>query len=212
MPASTARILGPAALLAAFAWLLGGCASDPSKLDPNRSYFEGGELRDPEPTTIVLTGRVLKSQGRLEEAEYILRRAVVEYPEFSPAYVELAELLLKDGRSTEAIVLLQNGLRDCPGDAMMHNDLGMCFVVTEDFDAASASFNRARELDREDAAYTANLAMVRALQGRYDEAVLLYREVIPAAEAHGNVAILAESRGDLERAESDRAIAAQLPQ
>ena len=94
-----------------------------------------------------------------------------------------------------------------PTSALLRNDLGMCFVVTEDFSAAADEFTRARELDRGDAAFTANLAMVRALQGHYDESVRLYSEVIPVAEAHGNVAVLAEARGDLERAESDRAIA-----
>ena len=184
-----------------------GCAPDPSKLDEKKSYFDGGALRTPEPATIVLTGRVLKSQGRVDEAEYVLRRVIADHPQFPPGYAELAELLLKDSRTNEAIILLQRGVTEVPTSAMLHNDLGMCFVVTEDFDAAADEFTRARELYRGDAAFTANLAMVRALQGRYDESVRLYSEVIPVSEAHGNVAVLAEARGDLQRAESDRAIA-----
>ena len=80
-------------------------------------------------------------------------------------------------------------------------------MITEIFSQAGDSFARARELDRNDAAFTANLAMTRALQGDYDEAVALYSEVIPMAQAHGNVAVLAEARGDLERAETERALA-----
>ncbi|MAJ46301.1 MAG: hypothetical protein CBC35_03180 [Planctomycetes bacterium TMED75] len=190
--------------------LLIGCATDPSKLDEKKSYFDGGSLRSPEPTTIVLTGRVLKSQGRVDEAEYVLRRVIADHPKFPPGYAELAELLLKDSRTNEAIILLQRGVVEVPTSALLRNDLGMCFVVTEDFSAAADEFTRARELDRGDAAFTANLAMVRALQGHYDESVRLYSEVIPVAEAHGNVAVLAEARGDLERAESDRAIASNI--
>ena len=194
-------------LAAAMPLLFVGCATDPSKLDESKSYFDGGALRSPEATTIVLTGRVLRSQGRIEEAEYVLRRVVVEYPDVPAGYSELAELLLKDSRTQEAVTLLKQGVATIPSSAMLHNDLGMCYVVTEEFGLAGDEFARARELDRQDAAYTANLAMVKALQGRYDEAVTLYSEVIPVSEAHGNVAILAEARGDLDRAESDRAIA-----
>ena len=187
--------------------ILAGCATDPSKLDESKSYFDGGALQNPQPTTIVLTGRVLNSQGRTEEAEFVLRRVIVEYPEFPAGYSELAELLLKDNRNQEATILLEQGITEVPSSAMLHNDLGMCYVVSEEFKMAADSFSRARELDRNDAAYTANLAMARALQGNYDEAVTLYSEVISVAQAHGNVAVLAEARGDLARAESDRAIA-----
>ena len=193
--------------LCGVAFILAGCVSDPSKLDQSKSYFDGGALRSPQPTTIVLTGRVLNSQGRTEEAEFVLRRVIVEYPDFPAGYSELAELLLKDSRNQEATVLLEQGITEIPSSAMLHNDLGMCYVVSEHFKLAADSFSRARELDRDDAAYTANLAMARALQGNYDDAVALYSEVISVAQAHGNVAVLAEARGDLARAESDRAIA-----
>ena len=201
-----ARSLRFGALLCLLAGALAGCTADPSKEDPSRSYFDGGALRDPQPTTIVLTGRVLKSQGRIEEAEFVLRRVVFEYPGFAPGYAELGELLIKDGRVRDAVMVLQNGLAELPKNAMLHNDLGMCMVVLERFDAAADEFIRARELEPEDAAYTANLAMVMGLEGRYDAAVALYAEVLPVSDAHANVAVLAEARGDFDRARDDRAI------
>lgn len=205
----TRRMIGLVAVICATGSLFCGCQSDPSKEDSSRSYFDGGALRAPEPKTIVLTGRVLSSQGRTEEAEFVLRRVVAEYPDYAPGYSELSELLIKDGRVREATVLLERGLVELPDNAMLHNDLGICRVIIEDFRQAATDFARARELRPDDAAYTANLAMAMGLQGHYDTAISLYREVIPFAEAHANVAVLAEARGDLERAESDRAIAAR---
>ena len=184
-----------------------GCQTDQSQEDPNRTYFDGGALQDPEPMTIVLTGRVLKSQGRVVEAEYILRRAMVEYPAFGPTYSELGELLLKDGRTGEAISVLEVGITELPKDALLHNDLGICLVVAGEFKRAADEFTSARNLVPTDATYTANLAMVMGLMGEYDAAIALYLEVIPTVEAHENVAVLAEARGDLGRAETDRAIA-----
>ena len=180
--------------------------------DPNRSYFDGGALQEPDPMTIVLTGRVLRSQGRLAESEYILRRVISEYPDYAPAYSELGELLIKDGRTSDAIRILQEGVVELPGSAFLLNDLGMCLLVAGDYIGASDRFHEAMDLDPAEATYTANLAMVTAIQGEYDEAVAIYSKVMPVAEAHSNVAELAQARGDLDRAEADRAMAgAQNP-
>ena len=187
-----------------------GCASGPDESESKLDYFDGGALQDPEPMTLVMTGRVLKSQGRLNESEYILRRVIVEYPEFVPGYTELSELLLKDGRTGEAIVVLEQGISEQPGNAMLHNDLGMCKLVARDFKDARSEFARARDLDPVEATYTANLAMVNGLLGNYDLAVELYLQVLPVSDAHTNVARLAEAQGDMERARSDLAIAARM--
>jgi Flp pilus assembly protein TadD len=185
---------------------LAGCASGQGSSDGKLDYFDGGALKDPEPMTLVMTGRVLKSQGRLNESEYVLRRVIVEYPGFVPGYTELSELLLKDGRTGEAIVVLQQGTAEQPRDAMLHNDLGMCLLVAGDFIEAREAFDQARKLDMDEATYTANLAMVNGLLGNYDLAVELYLQVLPVSDAHKNVARLAEAQGDLERAKSDLAI------
>ena len=120
--------------------LLVGCASGPGETDEDRDYFDGGALKDPEPMTLVMTGRVLKSQGRTNESEYILRRVIAEYPGFVPGYTELSELLLKDGRTVEAIVVLEQGSAEQPNNAMLHNDLGMCLLVAGDFSQSSDRF------------------------------------------------------------------------
>jgi Flp pilus assembly protein TadD len=183
-----------------------GCQSDQSKEDDSRSYFDGGPLRVPEPNTLVLTGRVLSAQGRVEEAEYVLKRVIVEFPEFGPGYVELAEVLVKDGRTMEAIAALVQGANELPSYALLRNDLGMCLLLDDKLDAAARAFTEARRLDPNEATYTTNLAMVLALKGQYDAAFALYSEVIPAAQAHANVAVLADARGDGDRAQQERAM------
>lgn len=193
-------------LLIAVVATVAGCQSDQSTEDDSRSYFDGGALESPEPMTIVLTGRVLKSQGRVVEAEYVLRRATTEFPSFSPAYTELAELLLKDGRTGEAIELLEIGISEVPNDAVMRNDLGIALIVQGNQQRAAEMFSVAKRLDPSDATYTANLAMTMGLMGNYDAAVALYSEVVPVVEAHENVASLAEARGDTDRAARERAI------
>lgn len=130
-----------------------------------------------------------------------------QYPDYASVYLELGELLIKDGRSSEAIDVLEIGAIDAPEDAMIRNNLGMAYLVQDQLDMAQQEFAAARLLDANEATYTANLAMVVALQGHYDGALALYLEVMPASEAHGNIAVLAESRGDSERAERERVAA-----
>jgi Flp pilus assembly protein TadD len=185
----------------------GGCAPDASKVDSNRSYFEGGALQAPNPSTVVMTGRVLRSQGRISEAEFVLRRVVSEHPEYAPGYSELAELLLKDGRSQETVILLEAGTALIPTSAMLHNDLGMCFVVSREFESARQEFLVASELAPEDAVYAANYAMVLGLQGRYQESLDSYALVIPLDDAIANVSKLAEARGDADWSPSEQEIA-----
>ena len=184
-----------------------GCAPDASKVDSSRSYFDGGALSAPNPSTVVMTGRVLRSQGRISEAEFVLRRVVSEHPEYSPGYSELAELLLKDGRTQESVLLLESGTVLIPDSAMLQNDLGMCFIVMRDFDRAGQCFLLASELSPTDAVYSANYAMVLGLQGRYQDSLDLYARVIPMEDAVSNVFKLAEARGDLDWAPSDHEIA-----
>ena len=184
-----------------------GCAPDASKVDSSRSYFDGGALSAPNPSTVVMTGRVLRSQGRISEAEFVLRRVVSEHPEYAPGYSELAELLLKDGRTQETVLLLEAGTALIQDSAMLQNDLGMCFVIMRDFDRAGQCFLLASELATTDAVYSANYAMVLGLQGRYQDSLDLYARVIPMEDAISNVFKLAEARGDIDWTPSEREIA-----
>ena len=188
-----------------FTALLGtGCATMHPEDDPDRSYFDGGALKEPDPMTIVLTGRVLRSQGRYAESEYVLRRVIDEYPRFAPAYSELGELLIKDGRTSEAINVLEVAVDELPESAFLWNDLGMCLLVAGDNGGAAERFRQAMALDPDEATYTANLAMVTGIMGSYDEAVELYGLVMPMSEARANVAKLARARGDEDPHDDER--------
>lgn len=200
---NTLRLLSTSALAVL---LLAGCSSTEPAVD-DRDYFDGGALKDPQPMTLVLTGRVLKSQGRLVESEAVLRRTLREHPGYSPAAVELAELLVKDERAGEATLVLERAIISSPDEALLHNDLGMCHLLSGRNREAGAAFERARSLDPSDATYTANLAMTHGILGEYDRAFELYVEVLPRQEAHRNVARLAQARGDDVRADSERALA-----
>ena len=58
--------------------------------------------------------------------------------------------------------------------------------------------------------YQANLAMAVGMGGRYDQSLVLYQDVLPAAEAHYNLALLCQARGDTTRADQEFATAKSM--
>ena len=53
------------------------------------------------------------------------------------------------------------------------------------------------------------MATSLGLLGRYDEALSLYEQVIPILDAHHNLAVISEVRGDDDRAAKERASAGE---
>ena len=175
--------------------------------------FKTGAQRPPTAKTLFSMARILETQGKDSQAEYILRKIVVQYPEFMPACCDLAETLLRQRRVEEAMQTLKAALARIPANAVIVNDLGMCQLLRNDPVAALEYFTRAAALAPDDARYRSNMAVALGMVGRYAEALALYRQVMPEADAHYNLGVLCESRHDKVRAaqEFQEAQAAKAP-
>lgn len=168
-------------------------------------YGVGGD-RAPNVRTLHTMSRVLASQGRDGQCEIVLNKLIREHPDFMPAYVELAELLMRDGRKYDATTVLSAAVQRKPGDPVIQNDLGMTLLLGGDHEGALKHFTIATELTPTDARSRANRATALGLLDRYDEALEEYLEIVPPADAHYNLGILAESNGDGVRAAREFAI------
>jgi hypothetical protein len=166
--------------------------------------FDKGINRPPTPKTLYSLAQILESQGKDNQAEPILRRIIVDEPRFMPAYCDLAELQMRQRRIEDAYRTLSAGLKISRDEPILLNNRGMCQVLLKDYEGALANFTRASSLRPDDARYRSNLAMTLGMLGRYDESYSLYTLVMPAQDARHNVALLAESAGDSDRAEEIR--------
>jgi Flp pilus assembly protein TadD len=162
--------------------------------------FEDAAGREPTARTLYTMGRVLSAQGNATQADATLRACLQRYPDYLPAYAELAELYLRHRKLDAAGEILGKALELSPDDPVLNNDLGMCRLLAGDSQEALTYFERAAVAFPDDARYTANMAMVNGMLGQYDDALALYMEVVPTREAHYNVAVLAEANDDQERA------------
>jgi tetratricopeptide (TPR) repeat protein len=100
----------------------------------------------------------------------------------------------------DAMGVLSAGLKRRPRDTVLLNDLGMCCMLKKDYPAAREYFAQATALDGDNARYRTNMAAATAMLGRYDDALAMYMEVLPPADAHYNLSVICEARKDYPRA------------
>jgi len=213
------RFARPLALFAAVTLLAAGptaCKSTPDRIDyaavqtPEDEAFLKGVNRPAAAPTLFAMARMLINQGRVAEAELVLRRAIEQDPRFVPAYLELSEMALRRERVGDAAQILTAALEIAPKDGRLLNNLGMCWLLRGEHELALDAFVKAAGAMPDDARPRANAATALGLMGRYEESFAAFSQVMSPAEAHFNVAILCEARNDRVRADQEFAAAEAL--
>ncbi len=133
---------------------------------------------------------ILATQGKDTECEFVLRRCIQQYPDFTPAYNRLAELQMRQGRVHEAIDVLSKALRIRPRDPVLLNNLGMCRLIRKDYEKALVHFTEAAGLVPESERYRANMATALGLLGRHEESSALLQQILPGDKARHNAEVL----------------------
>ena len=87
--------------------------------------------------------RILVSQGKYDQGELVLARLIRKFPEFIPAYCDLAELLMRQGRVDDAVEGLSRGLQVAPRDPILLNNSGVCSILKGDYEGAQEALSRA---------------------------------------------------------------------
>jgi tetratricopeptide (TPR) repeat protein len=199
--APTARRIALGAACVVALALGAGCQVEKKQEERNDSlsdWFEGGPLQTASAETMQLTARVLAAKGQTEQAGFILDRLLAEFPDKIGTYTEGAEILLIQGRVSDAIKLLDRGLERFPGNPIICNDRGLCHLLNADLAAASADFRTAFDADPSDADYVANMALARALAGDEPGARSLWGRVLPPDQVEQNITTAREARPKFE--------------
>lgn len=92
---------------------------------------------------------------------------------------EVAQKLLEEGRTEEAIALLENSLGNKPGDPVLHNDLGVLYQKIGNLQKSLEHYEIAVALSPENPLFQKNLAsFIYVLLGKTDEAVNMYTDLL----------------------------------
>jgi Flp pilus assembly protein TadD len=163
--------------------------TDKSDLD-----FETQANKPPTAKTLSAMAEILAAQGRDSDCEYVLKRIIQDDPKFLPAYNSLAELQMRQGQTNTAIETLRHALNINPNDPVILNNLGMCWIVRQDYQNALKMFTKAAGIMPENVKYRANMAVALGLMGRDEESLALFKQILPEDQANHNLTILREAR------------------
>lgn len=159
-----------------------------------QSAFDRASGRPPTLRTLHAMATLLAAKGDDEQARIVLMHILNQYPEFIPAYNDLAALSHRQGQSVEARVVLMAGLVMDPNDPILHNNMGVCHLQDGEYEQALERFTHATELDPASKKYRGNRALALGLLGRDEEALRVYQSFLPSEFAHRNMKRIAQIR------------------
>lgn len=113
-----------------------------------------------DPQMRFLKGVIQRSAGKTAEAEVIFTKLTQDYPELPEPYNNLAVLYAAQGQYDKARVALEMAIRTNPTYATAHENIGDVYARL-----ASQAYNKALQLDSNNAAVPPKLALIKELFG-----------------------------------------------
>ena len=131
---------------------------------------------------------------RVLAAEKLYRKLIEVRPADPNPLHFLGVLLHQDGKSEEALAMIDRSLEMDPRVASWHNNRGNVLLLLQRAEDARAAYERCRELEPANPAVANNLACLLRALGELDAAESLFRELLARepgfADAHTNFANL----------------------
>ena len=147
------------------------------------------------------TARELEKKGDGGRAVSCYERAKSLNPEVSDQIARhLAVLYDKTDEPGKALIEFQRAVKNSPKDADLLNDLGYHWYNCGNWLEAEVHFREALAADAKHGRARMNLGLALAQQGREDEALDSFRQVIGPAEAQSNLGFVLLTQGKREQA------------
>ena len=127
---------------------------------------------------------LLQKHEQLAEAAEVYRRVIETVPEHPRALHYAGVLAHQQGRTDEAIALLEKSLTLAPDQADGYSNLGIVLQAAGKLELAVAAYQRAIAIDSGHANAYNNLGVVLRATGRASESEAAYREAIRLNPSH----------------------------
>jgi tetratricopeptide (TPR) repeat protein len=133
---------------------------------------------DPSDTESALwLARLYRLRNEHDKAEGVLRGILKNDPENESAIQQLTELLLDEGKSSEAVALLE-GMSSRASSPMLLDLLGDAYTQTKDLAKAEASYRKATELDPSELSHLRGLGQTLMAEEKYPDALVVYQKLV----------------------------------
>lgn len=164
-------------------WAL--AAMVPFALAANVRLVAPGTMRA---VTLHNLGVALVDDGRVDQGQVYLRRAIKLHPTYAKAHNSLGVTLARQGKLDAAMDHYREAVELEPGFADAHYNLGVALRRSGDEAGASAAYRAAAEADPLHADARANFGVLLAAQGDLDAAAALYRQALAIQPRHPQAA------------------------
>ena len=169
---------------------------------------------DPDDTFSALwLARLYRFENRHDDAEKVLRGVLQHDSENGPALEQLSQLLVDEGRSQDAIDLLEKAASDSSSPDV-YDLLGDAYSQQKNYAKAEAAYQKAVDEDPDDPGHRHGLAQALLSQDKYTEALAQYTKLAElepgTAENYLRIAQLDRRLGKFAEAEASLLKAKQL--
>jgi tetratricopeptide (TPR) repeat protein len=169
-------------------------------------YSEIYRLDPSDAESALWLARLYRLRNDPDKAENVLRGMLKEDPDNESAIEQLTQLLLDEGKSPEAIALLEEVTSHSPSPAML-DLLGDAYTQSHDLPKAETAYRKAVELDPSELSHQRGLGQTLMAEEKYQDALTVYQhltEVMPDdADIYLRMAQIYRELHDLGKAEDN---------
>ncbi len=159
-------------------------------------------------TDIIIAARTFESKNEWLAAREQYEKYLKKNPTSAKTCHRLGIVCTKSGDHIAATRYFTQGRQLEPNNSVLLNDFGFALYQRGQYQAAEKLFSTALQNDANNSRIINNLALAVGHQGRFKESFNQFRHIMPAAEAHANLAYIHTQRGegDLALKEYDLAL------
>ncbi|HYS22804.1 MAG TPA: tetratricopeptide repeat protein [Candidatus Eisenbacteria bacterium] len=145
----------------------------------NRAIEQYREINrlDPSDTESALwLARLYRLKNEHDKAEQVLKSILKSDPENEPAVEQLTQLLMDQGKSSEAVALLEGITAHSPSPVLL-DLLGDARTQTHELAKAEEAYRKAAELDPSELSHQRGLGQTLLAEEKYSEALKVYQKL-----------------------------------
>ncbi|HEY2548021.1 MAG TPA: tetratricopeptide repeat protein [Candidatus Acidoferrum sp.] len=139
-------------------------------------YKEVYRLDPSDSESALWLARLYRLRNEHDKAEDVLRGMLKQDPENEAAVEQLTQLLLDEGKSADAVLLLEGVTSRTPSPALL-DLLGDAYTQTHDLAKAEAAYRKATDLDPSELSHLRGLAQTLLAEEKFTDALTVYQKL-----------------------------------
>jgi tetratricopeptide (TPR) repeat protein len=139
-------------------------------------YREINRLDPSDTESALWLARLYRLKNEHDKAEQVLKAILKTDPENEPAVEQLTQLLMDEGKSTEAVTLLE-GITAHSSSAVLLDLLGDAHTQAHELAKAEEAYGKATELDPAEPSHQRGLGQTLLAEEKYPEALKVYEKL-----------------------------------